>query len=342
MQVTTIGLDLAKNVFQVHGVDADGGVVVRKKLRRLDIVAFFSALSPCLVGMEACASAHHWARELTGLGHEVKLMAPSYVKPYVKRGKNDAADAEAICEAVTRPTMRFVPAKSAEQQSALMLHRSRDLLIRQRTMLANALRGHLAELGIVAAQGLRKLPTLIEVLLDETDRRIPAMARQVLGVLVAQLQDLQTRIKVLERELLAWHRTSRASRQLETIPGIGFITATAIAATVTDPSHFKSGRQFAAWLGLVPRQNSTGGKERLGRISKMGDRYIRRLLVVGATALIRFARNRSTPLAAWADTLLARRPARLVSVALANKMARIAWAVLLRGETYRAPAAATA
>lgn len=342
MQVTTIGLDLAKNAFQVHGVDADGGVVVRKKLRRVDVLAFFSTLPPCLVGVEACASAHHWARELTGLGHEVKLMAPSYVKPYVKRGKNDAADAEAICEAVTRPTMRFVPAKSAEQQSALMLHRSRDLLIRQRTMLANALRGHLAELGIVAAQGLRKLPTLIEVLLDETDRRIPAMARQVLGVLVAQLQDLQTRIKVLERELLAWHRASRASRRLETIPGVGFITATAIAATVTDPSHFKSGRQFAAWLGLVPRQNSTGGKERLGRISKMGDRYIRRLLVVGATALIRFARNRSTPLAAWADALLAHRPARLVSVALANKMARIAWAVLLRGEAYRAPVTTTA
>ncbi len=342
MQVTTIGLDLAKNVFQVHGVDAEGGGVVRKKLRRVDVLAFFSALPPCLIGMEACASAHHWARELTRLGHEVKLMPPSYVKPYVKRGKNDAADAEAICEAVTRPSMRFVPAKSAEQQSAVMLHRSRDLLIRQRTMLANALRGHLAELGIVAAQGLRKLPALIEILLDETDRRIPAMARQVLGVLVTQLQDLQIRIKALERALLAWHRTSRASRRLETIPGIGFITATAIAATVTDPTHFKSGRQFAAWLGLVLRQNSTGGKERLGRISKMGDRYIRRLLVIGATALIRFARNRSTPLTAWADALLARRPARLVSVALANKMARIAWAVLLRGEAYRAPVAATA
>lgn len=342
MQITTIGLDLAKNVFQVHGVDAQGRVVVRKKLRRVDVLRFFSARPPCLVGMEACASAHHWARELTGLGHEVKLMPPSYVKPYVKRGKNDAADAEAICEAVTRPTMRFVPVKSAEQQSVVMLHRSRDLLIRQRTMLANALRGHLAELGIVAAQGLRKLPTLIEVLLDETDTRIPPVARQVLGELVAQMRDLQTRIKALERRLLAWHRTSEASRRLATIPGIGVITATAVAATVTDASHFKSGRQFAAWLGLVPRQNSTGGKERLGRISKMGDRYIRRLLVVGATALIRFARNRSTPLAAWADALLAHRPARLVSVALANKMARVAWAVLVRGAPYRAPATATA
>ena len=342
MQITTAGLDLAQNVFHVHGVDAKGKVVVRKKLRRVDVLRFFSALPPCLVGMEACASAHYWARELTGLGHEVKLMPPSYVKPYVKRGKNDAADAEAICEAVTRPTMRFVPVKSAEQQSVVMLHRSRDLLIRQRTMLANALRGHLAELGIIAAQGLRKLPTLIEVLLDETDTRIPAVARQVLSELVAQMRDLQTRIKALECRLLAWHRRSEVSRRLETIPGIGVVTATAIAATVTDASHFKSGRQFAAWLGLVPRQNSTGGKERLGRISKMGDRYIRRLLVVGATALIRFARNRSTPLAAWADALLVHRPARLVSVALANKMARIAWAVLVRGEAYRPPAAATA
>lgn len=342
MQITTAGIDLAKNVFHVHGVDAEGRVAVKKKLRRVDVLRFFSALPPCLIGMEACASAHYWARELTGLGHEVKLMPPSYVKPYVKRGKNDAADAEAICEAVTRPTMRFVPVKSAEQQSIVMLHRSRDLLIRQRTMLANALRGHLAEFGIVAAQGLRKLPTLIEVLLDEADTRIPALARQVLVELVAQMRDLQTRIAALDRRLLAWHRTSEASRRLETIPGIGVVTATAIAATVTDASHFKSGRQFAAWLGLVPRQNSTGGKERLGRISKMGDRYIRRLLVVGATALIRFARNRSTPLATWADALLVHRPARLVSVALANKMARVAWAVLVRGATYRAPTVVTA
>ena len=343
MQVTTIGLDLAKNVFQVHGVDAEGEIVVRKKVRRVDVLAFFSALPPCLVGMEACASAHHWARELTVLGHKVKLMPPSYVKPYVKRGKkNDAADAEAICEAVSRPTMRFVPVKSAEQQSVVMLHRSRDLLIRQRTMLANALRGHLAELGIIAAQGLRKLPILIEAACNEEDPRIPPVARRVLCELICQLQDLQIRIKALERELLAWHRASEESRRLATIPGIGLVTATAIAATVTDPTHFKSGRQFAAWIGLVPRQNSTGGKERLGRITKMGDRYIRKLLVVGATALIRFARNRSTPLTAWADALLAHRPARVVSVALANKMARIAWALLARREAYRLPATATA
>lgn len=339
MQFASIGLDLAKNVFQVHGVDTDGEVVVRKKLRRSEVVTFFSAVPPCLVGMEACASAHHWARELSALGHEVKLMPPSYVKPYVKRGKSDAADAEAICEAVARPTMRFVPVKSAEQQSVLILHRSRDLLIRQRTMLANALRGHLAELGIIAAQGLRKLPALIEVVCNEEDDRIPAVARQALGVVIAQMQDLQIRIKSLERELVAWHRANEASRRLATIPGIGVITATAIAATVTDPGHFKSGRQFAAWLGLVPRQSSTGGKERLGRASKMGDRYIRKLLVVGATALIRFARNRATPLTAWADKLLSHRPARLVSVALANKMARVAWAVLSRSERYRSAAA---
>jgi len=335
MQVTTIGLDLAKNVFQVHGVDAEGEVFVAKKIRRQGLLPFFSKLAPCLVGIEACGSAHYWARELRAFGHDVRLMPPSYVKAYVKRGKNDAADAAAICEAVTRPNMRFVPIKSPEQQSVLMLHRSRDLLIRQRTMLVNALRGHLAELGVVAAQGRRKITALIDVVCDEGDLRLPPMARQALTVLVAQMRDLQIRIKALERALLAWHRSNEASRRLETIPGIGFITATALAATVTDPAHFKSGRQFAAWLGLTPRQNSSGDKERLGRISKMGDRYLRRLLVVGATALIRFARNRSTPLTAWADALLAHRPARLVSVALANKMARIAWALLLRGESYR-------
>lgn len=231
--------------------------------------------------------------------------------------------------------MRFVPVKTAEQQSVLMLHRSRDLLIRQRTMLVNALRGHLTELGIVAAQGLRKLSALIEAVCDETDERIPPIARQALGTLVTQIRELDIEVKRLERGLLVWHRSSEASRRLETIPGVGLITATALAASVPNPSYFKSGRQFAAWLGLVPRQNSSGGKERLGRISKMGDRYIRRLLVVGATALIRFARNRSTPLAAWADRLLTHRPARLVSVALANKIARVVWAVLHRAEPYR-------
>jgi transposase len=334
MQVITIGVDLAKNLFQVHGVDSEGNAVIRKKLGRASLLSFFSKLPPCVVGMEACATAHYWARELRAFGHEVKLMPPSYVKPYIKRGKNDAADAEAICEAVTRPTMRFVPIKSTEQQSVLMLHRSRDLLIRQRTMLANALRSHLAELGIVVAQGLRKLPKLVEIVFDDMDTRIPLVARRALQLLVAGIQDLQVRIKDLERTLIAWHRTNETSRRLESIPGIGFVTATAITATVTNASQFRSGRQFAAWLGLVPRQNSSGGKDRLGRISKMGDRYLRRLLVVGATALIRFARNRTTPLATWADKLLTRRPARLVSVALANKIARIVWAVLVRGTHY--------
>jgi transposase len=340
MQVITIGLDLAKNLFQVHGVNAEGFAVIRKKLGRASLLPFFSKLPPCVVGMEACATAHYWARELRALGHNVKLMPPAYVKPYIKRGKNDAADAEAICEAVTRPAMRFVPIKSTEQQSVLMLHRSRDLLIRQRTMLANALRGHLAELGIVAAQGFRNLSKLAEIVFDETDARIPPIARHALRLLIAGIQDLQVRIKELERALLAWHRTNETSQRLESIPGIGFITATAIASTVTHASQFRSGRQFAAWLGLVPRQNSSGGKDRLGRISKMGDRYLRRLLVIGATALIRFARNRTTPLAAWADKLLTRRPARLVSVALANKIARVVWAVLVRGKDYSSQAAA--
>jgi transposase len=340
MQATTIGLDLAKNIFQIHGVDAEGTIVIRKRLGRSGLLAFFSKLPPCLVGMEACATAHYWARELLAIGHQVKLMPPAYVKPYLKRGKNDAADAEAICEAVMRPTMRFVPVKSAEQQSLLMLHRSRDLLIRQRTMLANALRGHFAEIGIVVAQGIRNLPKLAAIISVDEDTCIPALARHTLGLLVTQIQDLQGRINELERTLLACHRENETSRRLESIPGIGIISATAIAATVTDASQFRSGRQFAAWLGLVPRQHSSGGKDRLGRISKMGDRYLRRLLVVGATALIRFARNRKTPLAEWADKLLGRRPARLVSVALANKIARVVWAVLVRGGHYRLQVAA--
>jgi transposase len=340
MQVTTIGLDLAKNIFQVHGVDNDGNVTVRRKLGRSSLLPFFSKLPPCIVGIEACATAHYWARMLLAIGHQVKLMPPAYVKPYVKRGKNDATDAEAICEAVMRPSMRFVAVKSAEQQSILMLHRCRDLLIRQRTMLANALRSHFAELGVVVAQGIRNLSNLTEIIGDEADTRIPAVARYALGLLMEQINDLQRRIKDLDHALVAWHRANETSRRLKTIPGVGIIIATAITATVTDPSQFKSGRQFAAWLGLVPRQNSSGGKERLGRISKMGDRYLRRLLVVGATALLRFARNRNTPLSEWADQLLSRRPARLVSVALANKIARVAWALLMRGGQYGSRAAA--
>jgi transposase len=338
MQITTIGLDLAKHVFQVHGVDADGQVGVRKRLRRAEVLPFFAGLGPCLVGIEACATAHHWARELIRLGHRVKLMPPAYVKPYVKRGKTDATDAAAICEAVTRPSMRFVPVKSADQQSVLMLHRVRALLIRQRTMVINALRAHLAEFGVVVAQGMRPLSALIErVFGDDRDAgEIPSLARTALEPLVAQLMDLQPRIKALEAELLAWHKASEESRRLETIPGVGFITATAMAATVTDPSQFRSGREFAAWLGLTPRQNSSGGRERSGRISKKGDGYLRTLLVVGATAVLRYTRQKPT----WMTALLARKPARLVTVALANKTARIAWALLAKAETYKVPAAA--
>jgi transposase len=338
MQVSTIGIDLAKNVFQVHGIDTAGKVALTKKLRRSQVRALFEKLPSCLVGMEACATAHHWARELKGLGHDVRLMPASYVKAYVKRGKNDAADAAAICEAVTRPSMRFVPVKTTEQQSALMLHRTRDLLVRQRTQLINAMRAHLAELGLVAAQGRDGLKSLISIVTDEMSR-IPALARKALQALLSQLNALAQQIGEIERHIHALHRSSEASQRLETIPGIGVIGATAIAATVSDPTVFKSGREFAAWIGLVPRQNSSGGKERLGSISKQGDLYLRRLLIVGATAVIRHARAHPKK-HAWLMQLLARRPAKVVAVALANKTARIAWAVLARGETYRAPALA--
>ena len=272
MQITTLGIDLAKSVFQLHGVDVEGAVVLQKKLRRSAVLAFLSKLEPCLVGMEACATSHHWAREITALGHEVRLIPPAYVKPYVKRQKNDAADAEAICEAVTRPTMRFVPVKSADQQSVLVLHRSRDLLMRQRTMLLNAIRAHLAEFGIVSAQGARKVIELITRLRSEEEFGVPEIARSALLALAAQLDSLACEIRAIERQLMAWHRADPASQRLETIPGVGLLTATALAASVPDPAVFKSGRQFAAWLGLAPRQNSSGGKERLGRISKMGER----------------------------------------------------------------------
>jgi len=343
MQITTIGLDLAKHVFQVHGIDADGHIALRRRLRRAEVVRFFSSLPPCLVGMEACSTAHHWARELSALGHDVRLMPPTYVKPYVKRGKNDAADAEAICEAVSRPTMRFVPVKSAEQQSVLALHRTRDLLIRQRTMLANSLRAHCAEFGIVAAQGMAKLAELLARIVDEADLRIPPLARGCLLVLARQLHELQLKIGEVERALHAWHRSNEISRRLETIPGIGPITASALAVTVTDPTLFRSGRHLAAWLGLVPRQNSSGGKARLGGISKQGDRYVRRLLISGAHAVLRHAKPDRQGPAAWGLGLLQRRPFKLVAVALANKTARIAWAVLARGGTYRsAPAVCAA
>jgi transposase len=334
-KITIVGLDLAKSVFQVHAADNEGMPVVRKKLRRGQVHEFFAGLSPCLIGLEACASAHYWARELQALGHEVRLIPPQYVKPFVKTNKNDAADAEAICEALVRPTMRFAAVKSAEQQSVLMLHRARELLVRQRTMLINALRGHCGEFGLVVAQGASKVTALIEMIEDPEDEDLPALARAALGSLVEQLRMTQIQILGLEKKLKAWHRTNEASRRLETIPGVGVITATALVATIGDASQFHSGRQLAAWLGLVPRQRSSGGKERLGRISKRGDGYIRRLLVHGARADLRWSKHRKERRSIWQESLLARRPTNVVLVAMANKTARVVWAMLSRGETFR-------
>ena len=337
-KVTTIGLDLAKSVFQVHGINTAGGVVVRHKLRRSALLDFFAALPPALVGMEACGGAHHWARELTRLGHTVRLMPPAYVKPYVKRGKTDAADAEAICEAVTRPTMRFVPVKTEAQQASLMELKVRDMLVRQRTQTVNALRSHLAEYGIVAAQG-RKVAELIAVVRNGDDARLPHLAREALGELVAQIEALEGRIERLDSRMVRHVREDETARRLASIPGIGAIGATALAAMVPNPHGFASARHFAASLGLTPQPHSSGGKERLGRISRQGNAMLRRLLVLGATSRLRYAR-RSPDAADWATRLLARRPFKVAAVALANKMARIAWALLARGGIYTTSATA--
>ena len=335
-EVSTIGVDIAKSVFQIHGVDVNGAVVIRRRIGRAKVLELFAKLPPCLVGMEACATAHQWARELRKLGHDARLMPPTYVKAYVKRGKNDANDAAAICEAVTRPSMRFVPIKSVEQQSALMLHRTRDLLIRQRTQLINALRAHLAELGLVAAKGHEGLQQLVMAVTESRDERLPSQARFACEAIVAQLHAVQTQINGLDKRIIQTHRANADSKRLEAAPGFGVILSTAVVATMTDPKAFRTGREFAAWIGLVPRQNSTGGKERLGSISKQGDRYLRRLFVLGAISIVRTARMRPDKYP-WVIEMLARRPAKVVAVALANKMARIAWAVLAKGETYRAP-----
>lgn len=334
-EITTVGIDLAKTVFQVHAIDASGRVVVSKAVRRTAFLPLLSKIRPCLIGLEACASSHHWARELSRLGHQVRLIPPAYVKAYVRRQKNDAADAAAICEAVSRPSMRFVPVKSEDQQALLMLHRVRALLVSQRTALICALRGHMAEFGVVVPRGPRNIDPLLTILADETDDRLPATARLALGPAARQMGRLQAEIDALDCRLLEAHRLNEVSRRLATIPGVGVVTATALAASITDPAMFRSGREFAAFLGLVPRQSSSGGKERLGRISKMGDRYLRTLLVVGATALLRHAKAKGSPSRVWAEALLARKPFKLVAVALANKNARIAWAVMTRGEVFR-------
>jgi transposase len=342
MNATTIGLDIAKNVFQVHGVDAEGEVVIRRQLRRGHMIAFFKKLPPCLVGIEACATSHYWGREIAKLGHSVRLMPPAYVKPYVKRNKNDAADAEAICEAVTRPSMRFVAIKSEEQQGALMLHRTRELLVHQRTMLVNAIRGHMAEFGIVARVGLPNVKALLAVIADPEDTRLPPEARTSLQGLAVQFVSVDQEIVAGERRIHAQHRSNPVSQRLQSIPGIGPIIATAMAASVTDPAIFRSGRGLAAWIGLVPKQTSTGGKQRLGRISKQGDPYLRWLLVAGAMSVIRQAKRRGTSNLPWLDQLIANKPTKVAAVALANKMARIAWVLLMRGGTYRKPATGTA
>lgn len=336
MEIATIGLDLAKHVFQVHGVDTAGAVVLKRRLRRRELVPFFARLKPCRVGVEACATAHFWARELRALGHEVRLMPAQYVKAYVRRGKNDAADAAAICEAVTRPSMRFVPVKEEEQQAALMLHRVRDLLVRQRTQLINAIRAHLAEFGMVEAKGPWNVPRLLATVEEETG--LPEAVGGMVRLMAAQLEEAERHIADIDARILARHRAGITTRRLGTIPGVGPLTATAIAAMVPDPSAFKSGREFAAWLGLVPRQNSTGGKTRLGRTSRQGDGYLRRLLVIGAqSALYCSKTTRANP---WVQALLAKRPRKVVAVALANKMARIAWALMARGGIYKMTAVA--
>jgi transposase len=340
--VTTVGLDIAKSVFQVHGIDARGNVIIRRQLKRRYVLAFFQKLPRCLVGIEACASSHHWSRELQALGHTVRLMPPAYVKPYVKRQKNDAADAEAICEAVTRANMRFVETKTAEQQSCLMLHRTRHLFIRQQTAVINVIRAHLAEFGIVAPVGRNGVEQLLDVVADAGDKRLPEVARTCLLALGTQLRMLKGQILEFDRQIMAWHRSNEMSKRLDAIPGVGPALATALVASVADPKAFRSGRNFSAWVGLVPRQHSSGGKDRLGGITKQGDRYLRSLFTAGALAVIRYAKILGTRHRPWLTALLARRPTKVAAIALANKIARMAWAMMARGERYREPAALAA
>ena len=338
-QANTIGLDLAKHVFQAHGADASGRVLFRKRLARAKVVQFFAAQAPCVVAMEACAGAHHWARELGKLGHAVRLIPPAYVRPYVKRQKNDMADAEAICEAAQRPSMRFVPVKSEEQQASAVVFRARDLLVRQRTQCINALRGHLSEYGYVVAQGITHADAVVAHV-EDPDAALPESARSILAVLVGTYKALDAQVQALDAEITRRAKADPVARRLMTIPGVGPIAATAITALAPAPEGFRAGRDFAAWLGLVPLQKSSGGKQKLGAVSKQGERTIRRLLILGASAVVRWAGQRGAPEGSWLARMLARKPKMLVTVALANKTARTVWALLVKGGVYRAPAVA--